>query len=385
MNMALNIERRNDIDWLRVLAVIVVFLFHCAVFFSYEDWPAKNNTLDFGMTVFVSIVGQWIMPLFFILSAASAYYSLERRTSREYIGERFLRLIVPLTFGIFVLSPPQVYIERLTHGEFTGSFVAFFPHYFDGFYRLGGNFAWMGLHLWYLEMLFVFTIITLPLFLFLRKEPMKTFVAMMAGSFKRRGTIFLFAIPVGVVEMLVNLQPNIIGRRDFGGWSPLVYLTIFVNGYVIALDTRFRQSIEKQRITALLIGIITTVTGYVILTSGGSSSTPSFSFLRAFNSWFWLMAIIGFGSRYLTFSNRFLRYANEAVLPFYILHQTIIVIVGYSIADWDMSVRAKYIFLVVFSFILISILYHKMIRCNNVSRFIFGMKLKGGESISTHA
>ena len=165
-----NIERRYDIDWLRVLAMLTIFLFHCARFFNYEDWHVKNNQLDFGMSVFVEIVSQWIMPLFFILSAISVYYALDHRNNRLFINERFKRLVIPLVFGIFVLVPPQVYIERVSHSQFAGSFVQFFPHYFDGLYGFGGNFAWMGLHLWYLEILFIFSLLTLPIFRYLRNR-----------------------------------------------------------------------------------------------------------------------------------------------------------------------------------------------------------------------
>jgi glucan biosynthesis protein C len=170
-------ERRHDIDWLRVLAMLSIFLFHCARFFDYEDWQVKNNQLDIGMSVFVGFLVQWIIPLFFVLSGLSIYYSLSYRTRGQYVKERFKRLAIPFLFGTFViLIPLQVYIERVSHSQFVGSFIEFYPHYFDGFYAFGGNFAWMGLHLWYLEILFIFSLITLPLFLYLRKEAMHGFI-----------------------------------------------------------------------------------------------------------------------------------------------------------------------------------------------------------------
>jgi predicted permease len=122
-----------------------------------------------------------------------------------------------------VLIPLQVYIERVSHSQFAGSFIEFYPHYFDGFYAFGGNFAWMGLHLWYLEMLFIFSLITLPLFLYLRKEAVHGSISRAAAFFRKPGAIFLLAIPLGIMELLVNLQPEGIGRRDFGGWSLAIY------------------------------------------------------------------------------------------------------------------------------------------------------------------
>ena len=369
-----NNDRRYDIDWLRVLATFTIFLFHCARFFNEEDWHIKNNQLDLGMSIFVGIVSQWIMPLFFVLSARSAYYALSHRTDRQYLRERFKRLVIPLLFGIFVLIPPQVYIERVSHLQFSGSFIQFFLSYFDGFYAFGGNFAWMGLHLWYLEILFIFSLLTLPLFRYLRRETVIMKISQTANFFDQPGVIFLLAIPLTSAEMLVNLQPDGIGRRDFGGWSLVTYLLFFLLGYLIACDERFQQSIERHRALALVMGVITTNIGLSLQMSGYSTRGFLFALLRAFNSWFWLVAILGFGSKYLRFSNHLLRYATEAVLPFYIWHQTVIVIVGFLIASWDVSVMVKYLVLSTSSFVVIVALYELLVKRFKVGRFLFGMK-----------
>jgi len=371
-----NNDRRYDIDWLRVLAMFTIFLFHCARFFDEEDWHIKNNQLDLGMSIFVGILSQWLMPLFFVLSARSAYHSLSHRTDRQYLRERFKRLVIPLLFGIFILIPPQVYIERLSHLQFSGSFIQFFPHYFEGFYGFGGNFAWMGIHLWYLEILFIFSLLTLPLFRYLRRETVGQKIAQTANFFAQPGVVFLLAIPLSGSELLVNLQPDGIGRRDFGGWSLLTYLLFFLLGYSIACDERFQQSIERHRAYALVMGIITTNVGLSLQMSGASDRGFFFALLRAFNSWFWLVAILGFGSKYLTFSNHLLRYANKAVLPFYILHQTVIVIIGFLIASWDASVMVKYLVLSTSSFVVIVALYELVVKRFKVWRFLLGMKDK---------
>ena len=371
-----NPERRNDIDWLRVLAMLMIFLFHCARFFDGGFWHVKNNQLTFGADVFVRVVGQWIMPLFFVLSAISTCHALSHRTDRQFVGERIRRLGVPFVFGTLVLIPPQVYIERVSHAQFVGSFIEFLPHYFDGWYGFGGNFAWMGLHLWYLEMLFIFSLLALLLFRYLKRETVQHSISRIASFFQMPGAIFLFALPLVVVEMLVNLQPDGVGRRDFGGWSLPVYLVLFILGYLIAFDSQFKTSIEKHRAIALVLAVITTAVGFFLLTSGCSDRTYLFAILRTFNSWFWLVAILGFGSRYLDFSNGLLRYANEAVLPFYVLHQTVIVIIAYHIANWDMSVLAKYLVLSTASFAVIVGLYDLAIKRVNVLRFLFGLKPK---------
>jgi hypothetical protein len=90
----------------------------------------------------------------------------------------------------------------------------------------------------------------------------------------------------------------------------------------------------------------------------------------------WIVAILGFGSRVLNFNNRFLGYANEAVLPFYILHQTVMLIIGFYVVQWNIGIWPKYLTISVTSFIAIMLIYELLIRRINVFRFLFGMRLK---------
>lgn len=373
-------QRRYDIDWLRVLAMLTIFLYHCARFFNEEDWHVKNNELSFGISVGADVVGQWTMPLFFTISAISAYYALGHRAAGQFIKERFKRLVVPLLFGSFVIiAPLQVWIERVTHGDFTGSFLDFyFPHYFRGFYEFGGNFAWMGIHLWYLEMLFLFSLITLPLFLYLRGDRMRGPMSRIASFFGRPGAIFLLVTPLIIMGLLVNLQPQGVGRRDFGGWSPLIYLVFFIQGYVLACDPQFRRAIERQRVAALMLGVAATLLGAYLLLSETvpSSRHPVLAVLRGCNSWCWLLAILGFGSRHLDFTNGVLKYSNEAVLPFYIMHQTAIVSIGFLIANLSLGVATKFAILSVSSFVVIVGIYHLAIKRVTILRVLFGMRPK---------
>ncbi len=369
-------NRHYQIDWLRALAMLTVFFFHCARFFDHGGWHVKNNHLSFGLSVFVGIVAQWIMPLFFVISGISSRLALARRRSGQYVSERFKRLFIPLVFGIFVLIPPQVYIERVTKAGFSGSFLDFLPRYFDGFYAFEGNFAWMGLHLWYLEVLFLFSLLTLPLFSAIKKGGNGGILALIAGLCDLPGGIFLFAIPLAVTEMLVNLQPKGIGMREFGGWSLVPYLVFFIYGYLIASDERIERSVERQCLPALALAVAATTAGFVLIQHGYSSYSPSLSTLRAFNSWFWLVAILGLTERFLRLDGRIPPYTNEAVLPFYILHQTVIVIIGYSIMYRQAGVAAKYLFLSAASFIIIMGLYELLIRRFAALRFLFGMRGK---------
>lgn len=372
-------KRYYYIDWLRVLAILAVFLFHNARFFDSDDWHVKNAETSLGFTIFIVFTSQWLMPLFFILSGLSAYYALEFQTAKRYVWSKVLRLAVPLIVGMLTHVSYQVYLERLTHGDFTGSFLEFLPHYFEGGYGFGGNFAWMGLHLWYLEMLFVYSILMLPLFLWLKSKRMEPVISRLAGWLAKPGAIFLLAVPAIIMQLISDAQNHILFGEHWGGWGMLPHLAFFVTGYFIALDSRLIANIEKHRIVSLVMALLVCIALFICRFSPAGEQfleTPAGSVARVLHTWFWLMAMMGFAHRYLTHTNRFLKYANEAVLPFYILHQTMILTIGYYIVQLEMPIIIKYVLVTALSFSATAALYESLIRRFNILRFLFGMKLR---------
>ncbi len=376
--------RRHDVDWLRVLGMMVVFLFHCNRFFDTDGWHVKSPKTSQASMVVTVVAVQWMMPLFFILSGIGIYHALARQRWRQYLLSRVKRLLVPLLFGIFVIIAPwQVYLERVTHDGYSGSFWRWYWHdYFSGWFGFGGNFAWMGVHLWYLEFLFVFSIITLPLFLYLRLPSGSRIAASLTRFLSRPWMIFLLALPIGVAEFVAELPPidgTVFGNEGFGGWSALPYLTLLIIGYVLANDEGLAKAMERHRVHALLVGIFSFVVG--CLAFKVSEPWPSLSRellmspIRGVICWSHLVAICGFAGRYLRFSNGFLKYANEAVLPFYILHQTVILTIGFYVIRLDASLWVEYLIIAFSAFAFTVTVYELLVKRFNALRFLFGMKL----------
>jgi glucan biosynthesis protein C len=371
--------RRYDVDWLRVLGMMVVFLFHNARFFDTDGWHVKSPRTTPAVTMVVIFTVQWMMPLFFLLSGIGAYHALARQKWPQYLLARVKRLAVPLVFGIFVfIAPWQVYLERISHNQYSGSFWSWYPHYFEGTFGLGGNFAWMGVHLWYLEALFIFSIFTLPLFLFLRSRAGRYLVAALSYPMTMRGMIFLLALPIAIMEFIADspaLAESLFHRRDFGGWSLLPYFAIFGLGFLLAGSKEMTDAVERHRFAGLVAAFLIFVVAYVAVKKHAlSESSIAFAALRGVFCWAFLIAICGLASRHLRFSNGFLKYANEAVLPFYILHQTIILTVGFYVLKLDTSLWLEYLIIATISFLIIMALYELLIRRINFLRFLFGLK-----------
>jgi peptidoglycan/LPS O-acetylase OafA/YrhL len=170
---AAQIDRLYYLDWLRVFAILFVFLVHCSKIFDFHTTVVFNTVRSPALSAFRDFSLLWIMPLFFVLSGAAVFLSKRADQKGEFIKSKIRRLLIPLVcIGTFLINPLYVYIERLSSGQAAGSFIRWYPHFFDGIYGFGGNFAPLGqgTHLWYLEFLFIYSLILLPLFVRSKKR-----------------------------------------------------------------------------------------------------------------------------------------------------------------------------------------------------------------------
>jgi len=384
-------ERRYDIDWLRVLAILAIFLFHCTRFFDPLDWHLKNAEQSFIALLFVAFISSWIMPLFFLLSGVGSWYSLKSRTGGKFLVDRVKRLLIPLYIvGMLILLPPQVYFDRITNQGYTGTFWELIPHYFSGLVSIDSQdlhdpsfllpIPFSG-HLWFLQYLFLISLVTLPLLLYLKSEHGQLLIERLAVWCDRRGGIFLFLIPL--ILVLISLRSLFEGERT---WADFIYyMVFFVIGYLTPADKRFTEGFKRHIWICLALGIVAFCGAFLIIGlldysyPGGESFSPIyilFQIVISTASWCWVVFILSLGARYLNFNNKVLAYSNEAVLPFYIFHQTIILLVGWFVIRWSMDILPKYLIISVVSFVLIIALYELLVRRINIVRFFFGMRSK---------
>jgi hypothetical protein len=238
-------------------------------------------------------------------------------------------------------------------------------------------------HLWFLEQLFIFSIITLPLFVLLGRNR--------TGTISRITTIFekpwvLFAILVLALALVDSfLYPSgFWGNRESGGWNIVSNVLFYISGYLIFSNEHVVDTIRKYGWIAFLtgsIGMVCLVVFYIDVFTNmtdyyGTTEYVLSQFIQAISTWSWLMVLISLASRYLTGTNKFLKYANTAVLPFYILHQTVIIVIGFYVIQWNTGVGIKYLTVSTTSFAAIMILYEFLIRRVNILRILFGMRLK---------
>jgi len=372
-------QRRYDLDWLRVLAVLLLLYFHtAAIFYQGElgEFYIKNAQASQVMHGFILFVHQWHMPLLFLVSGAGTWFALSVRSPKQYLQERCQRLFVPFVFGTLVLIPPQVYLRLLHRSTEHASYFQFYPQFFNGI-RPHGNFEWG--HLWFLIYLLAFSLMTLPLLFYLRKPAAKVRLAL-AGWIERPGAILLFALPLAVLEGA--LRPHWPGLQNlYDDWANFcVYLLYFVYGYLLCSDDRFSQAIDKH--LGLASGLAVLCMGLLLsLWQAGSIPDRGYSPLyvlyqgfRGCNAWFWVVALLGLGRKYLHRNSQLLQYANEAAYPFYLLHQTVLVLLAFYVVRWNFSVSTKFWLLSTAAFGATIALHEGLIRRFNLPRWLFGLK-----------
>jgi peptidoglycan/LPS O-acetylase OafA/YrhL len=374
-------NRRYELDWLRVLAILTVFLYHSTRFFNQGDWHVKNVNTYVWVEMWNIFATRWMMPLFFIISGASLFYAMGKSKGwwRFYV-DKFLRLMIPVLAASVTHCALQVYLERLTHSQFSGSFFSFLSEYFNGVYLgigMPGNFAYHGMHLWYLLFLFIYSLICYRLFIWL-KGTGREILNRITTMFAIPGLMYIgFSIPLLMMKALI---PQAVLNAGAGGWGFLYYIWFLVSGFIIISSARLQQQIKNQRWISLLLGMILTTAYLYQLFSPSRVVLPAwlsdwvYTLFSIFSAWSWLFAILGFAMRFLAFDRPFLRNANEGVLPFYILHQTVLLGIGYFIMSWKIPDVLKWAFVFTSAFIVIITLYTLLIRKLDLFRFLFGMK-----------
>jgi peptidoglycan/LPS O-acetylase OafA/YrhL len=368
--------RLHYLDWLRVLALFGVFIFHSVHPFDFIDWHIKNTALSLSVSYLVVFLYPWGMPLFFMISGAGTFFALQRRDDREYTIERVQRLLIPYIVGSIILTPIQAYYEMIHKGLFSGSFQTFlidgtlFNFYLNRVLAVNLSpmfFGALGYHLWFLGFLFMFSLLALPIFRWLNGETGSGFIETLVGLVSKRTGILLWVVPLALTQ--IALRPSFPNEHD---WAGFVYEFIFfIYGFLLFSDQRFLKALKKDWWIILVLSLVSTV---LILSrvSVSMMDTPSVppSLVEllitwgvfSINSWSWTVLLLIFGMNYLDFDNTWLKYGKQAILPFFLVHQPVIIVFAFYVVQWDASILIKLLSIVCGSLVAILGIYELLIK-----------------------
>lgn len=367
-----NANRLHYIDWLRVLAVLLLFPYHTLRVFNSEAFYVKAGQLSTSLDYALSFVSVWHMQLLFVLAGASTCFALRKRSSRQYLGERFTRLGVPFVMGVFLVLIP---VQTWYGARFNSGYKDSFWHYLvsgdflqwniqgGGDYYGGFGFG----HLWFIFVLLLVAVIALPLL----------------ASRGRGGALLqrlsgLLAHPAGWLLAALLIMLGAAVPDPTGALAPFYYLVFFVLGFAAVRAPAFMASAERYRLPALSIGAA--LAAWWVLSGSLRDALPDpslqltgLNLLGALATWLVIVGLLGYGRRYLNRESAALAYLGEASYPVYLLHQTVIVIAAFYVVDLAAAEPLQWLTLLVVSVAGTFALYEG-VRRTRVTRFVFGMK-----------
>ena len=329
----MNNSRRHDIDALRVFAFGLLILYHVGMFYVADwGWHVKSAYQSDWLQLPMTLVNQWRMPLLFIISGLAISFVVERYSPGKLALRRVWRLLLPLIFGMAFIVAPQCYYEALTKGLIEPGFGRFMLQYltFQDFPgdAWGGEemIVWTWNHLWYLAYILFYTLVLIAL---VWLAP-KSLAALRRQVARLRGPM-LIAVPVGLLLLygtfIYPSFPGMTGAFIDDWYMHAMYGTFFLLGFLIGRDEGLWQEFSRLRFVTLTGAVVM----FVLL------NLTDNMLVIYLNRWLWLLAVLGWGYRYLNRPRKWLPYATEAVYPWYILHQTITVVLGYQLARMSLG------------------------------------------------
>ncbi len=387
-------HRRHDIDWLRVIAFIFLIFYHIGMYYVADwQWHVKSPHQSVLLQSVMLIVNPWRMSLIFLVSGIALSLVEPKISWLQLLKIRFIRVFIPLLLGMYIIVPPQLYLElvskeELTYGYF--SFLSFYintdtemyPHHQHG--NLG-LLTWN--HLWYLAYLCCYTLIYISL------KPLLIRVDWKSSPGKRSPTL-LFLTPVALLILYKTLlAPHFPQTYALAGdwYSHALYATMFFFGYALAkIKDAWNTIISYRRVWTTMA-----VTHYVLLLvlvhdsvknwlgEGNLGEDLSVEFIHDNLAMPWIVSaymisslftVIAYAGSYMNKPSKILHYMNEAILPWYILHQTIIILLTVALSFLTLGPIIEALVMIVLTFCICAALY-ELIKRFIITRFIFGMKL----------
>lgn len=346
-------ERRYDIDWLRVVAIGLLLIYHIAIIFQpwamfigfiRSDEPLENLWKPMTM------LNVWRIPFLFYVSGMGLYFAMRTRNYRQLLTERTKRILLPLLFGIVAIAPLHIFI-------------------FQNYYNLPLSYYPHAGHLWFLGNIFAYVLVLSPLFFYLIKKEESKF---------RKGLSSFMQNPLGplAISVFFVLEAVIVKPQLFTLYAQTLHgfflglLAFFFGFLVVYSGKEFWQTVSKWKWLYIGLAVILYTIRFVVF------ETNSPGYLMAIESNCWIFGVFGFGYQYLNKPGKALSYLSQAAYPVYIIHMFALYAGALIILPLEIPAFMKFISIAAFTFAICFIIYEFMIRRIVFLRPLFGLKYK---------
>ncbi|SRR5579871_735772 len=346
-------NRRYDIDWLRVIAIGLLLIYHTSI--GFQPWGIMigfitNNKSWDSLWFPMTMLNVWRIPLLFFVSGMGVYFAIQNRNWKQLITERARRIFIPFVFGVFLIAPISTYFLQL-------------------YYHQQLNYNAGPAHLWFLGNIFIYVILLSPLFFYLKKNEEGKMVNWIKKLF---GNPFaLLVVMASFILESILVDPVLYELYALTWHGFFLGLIAFFFGFVFVLSgTSFWNMILKWRWLFLAIAVL--LYTFRLL----HFQMPQSNVQLVIESNCWIFSVFGFGHRYLNHSNKALTYLSQAAYPVYILHMVFLFLASLFIFPLDIEVHLKFILVLAFTVTGCFIFYEFIIRRIRIVKPLFGLKMK---------
>lgn len=344
-------NRRYDIDWLRVIAIGFLLIYHIAI--GFQPWSLmigfiQNNEPLELLWILMAMLNIWRIPLLFFVSGMGVYFAIRKRNWIQLIQERAQRILLPFVFGIFVIVPIHIFV-------------------FQAYYDLAISYLPSPGHLWFLGNIFFYVLILSPLFFYLKKYEKQSVGKKVRQLFGSPWGVLLITACFIAEVLLIKPFPFELYAMTWHGFY-LGFLAFLFGFLCVYSGENFWQMILKWKFRFFWIGLI------LYLTRVFYFQLNSPDYLKPIESIAWIFTAFGFAYTYLNRPSRLLSYLSQAAYPVYIIHMFILYAASWLIFPTDLPVVIKFIFVSGITIIGCLLLYEFVIRRVRLLRPFFGLR-----------
>ncbi len=346
-------KRRYDIDWLRVIAIGLLLIYHVAI--AFQPWGVfigfiqSSESLE-SIWIPMSMLNIWRIPLLFFVSGMGVWFAIQRRDWKQLLLERSRRILIPFFFGMIAIVPLHIFL-------------------WQDYYHQELRYVFSPAHLWFLGNIFIYVLVLSPVFFFLKKNKDGIISQGIRKVFENPFALLIVTIPFILEAELLAPQEFEVYAMTWHGFA-MGFIAFFIGFCCVFNGSIFWNHVKKQRWLLLVHALIF----YSIRLLFFELRTPDY--LMAVESCLWVFTVFAFGYRYLNKPSNLLRYLSQAAYPVYIIHMVFIYFGSKLFFQTDWTIWLQLVLLNIFTVIGSMLTYELIIRRIGLLRPLFGLKYK---------
>ena len=367
-------ERRADIDYLRVGALLLLIVYHTLLVYSDEWWRVESSHQGAWADYLVNALTPWRMALVFVIGGMAARFMIERARPGAFVMERATKLLTAFVFAVIVLIPIQRFVRLDNDHAPAMNYLAFL--WTRGRHAVDDHGVWLPdfANAWFLPYLFVYSVIAAMLWTLTPRLVVHAQRAIDAAPIW-----ILAAASMGwyaLVESAVIPQHPVSGLLIPDPGAHMRFLPAFAFGFLIAKSDAFTAKTLNAKVAIWLTSLALLLATMVmeLKLQGASASTREWNIVHGLFGGAMLFSVLGFGFWALNKPTPTLTWASDAILPVYLMHQTVLVVVADAIVGDRLPLAIEFSTLIVTTLLVPVAIYVVFVRQTPWLRVLFGLR-----------